>query len=423
MAIDRYWIFNLGNYIIPIDRIFKLFSAFLTGVWAAKSYGPSLYGELSVALAILAVLTTITYLGMENISLRAFAKDPEGAHLLVSKISKTYAISSAICFILGLLIFKFKPGSKEIATGFIILLTLLSSFLYPTFLYAQFKNYFLQIGLVSIGVTLAITAYRVYILRMDLDILWYALSYPIECFILYSIIFKFVKLKNNKINSEFSNAKLYYSNGIRVMISALMMVIITRLDQFASAALLGDYSVGQLAIGLRINDAALAVPLAVIQVNTPKLFNHFNNDNKKYILLVHNLSQFAVSYSIIFILFIFFFSDYIVFYLFGENYNAASSLMKIQSFNVLFLSLGQILYIMALAENQEKIVFYKILLTLPLYLILLIVLINFSGIIGVAYATSIMYFFSAIFLTFAYKKQRWQIIELINSVIPVALRR
>src|SRR5580658_638643 len=62
-----------------LDKVLRILLGALVGAWVARYLGPSKFGELSYAVAFIAVFTAIAGLGADGITVRDLARDPRAA--------------------------------------------------------------------------------------------------------------------------------------------------------------------------------------------------------------------------------------------------------------------------------------------------------------------------------------------------------
>lgn len=409
-----------SKILIITDRLLKLAISFLTGVMAAKAYGADGYGDLSFALAFCAVLSTISLLGIESVVIREISRDLKKSAKIIGSLKTLLILSSNMVFIGGIfLLYLITYDALRLSVSVIVLSSLLTHFLYPSLLLAQANNNFTLISIASILSTLVVTLARIIILVNKVSIEYYALTYPFELALNYLILY-FCVIRREKINFSIDLNILIslgiFRDGWKLLFSALVMVLLSKIDQIIIGIYLNSYSLGVYAIAYRIIDAALTVPFALLLLHSTRIYESHYKDKLSYLSIISNLSRLCFVYALLFVIFTFTLGDKVIVYIFGESFIDSSEILKILCFNVLFLSYGQLLHYMAISAGQEMLIMKKILWTLPVYLIVLFIGVSNFGVTGAAVASVFMYFFSAIFLTFLLPRQRPMISFLITSL-------
>lgn len=412
---------QLSRTLIVTDRLLKLAFSFLTGVMAAKAYGADGYGDLSFGLAFSAILSTLSLLGIESVVVREISRDTKKSAKIIGSLKSLFLITSTSVFIGGIFfLFLTTGGGPRLSVAIIVLSSLLTHVLYPSLLLAQANNSFLLISTASVLTTLAVTLVRFILLENKLSIGYYALTYPFELALNYAILYFYV-IRPARIKISFDLNVLIggriFSDGWKLLLSALVMVVLSKVDQLIIGLYLNSYSLGVYAIASRIIDAALTVPFAVLLLYSTRLYETNSKNRLLYLSIISKLSRFCFVYAVFFVVFVFTVGDRVVAYIFGASFADASEILKILCFNVLFLSYGQLLHYMAISAGQESLIMTKVVLTFPIYIIALYIGVWKYGLVGAGVANVFMYFFSAIVLTFLFSKQRWQIAHLIRSLI------
>lgn len=71
---------------LALDRVARMLVGLLVGIWIARHLGPTRYGELGYALAVLALVQTVAALGLDGVVVRDLARDPARAPRLLGTV-------------------------------------------------------------------------------------------------------------------------------------------------------------------------------------------------------------------------------------------------------------------------------------------------------------------------------------------------
>jgi hypothetical protein len=207
--------------------------------------------------------------------------------------------------------------------------------------------------------------------------------------------------------------------SIPLIFSGLLLTLYMKIDQFIIKGLLGNISLGHFSLVIRITEASVIIPYAILQVFSPKIFVNENNleESQKYFdLSIIVAFTIAVTSTI--------FSRFIIITLFGIEYEPSILPFRICIWSILFLTFGQINYYLTISQNSQVVLLVKIFIGIIFNLTSCYILTSKYGIIGAAISTTLSYFFSAVFLVLFFKNQKWQFFAFLKSLfIPFTIIR
>jgi O-antigen/teichoic acid export membrane protein len=219
------------------------------------------------------------------------------------------------------------------------------------------------------------------------------------------LIVMYIKQKSSLFNwsVKFGLAKNLLKDSWPLMLSGIAISIAMRIDQVMLKEYMGSIYVGYYAVSVRLAEAFSFIPMIIGQSIFPKVVNLDFNKEKKFLLLL-----FRVFFVLAFIAIIInFFSNFIILFLFGNEYSASIIVLNILIWTIPFTYFGIITNKILLSLNNQKLIFYKQLSLTILNVCLNIILIPKYGIVGAGLATLITDITINIFYECLFNETRW----------------
>lgn len=86
------------------DKVLRMLLGVLVGAWVARYLGPSRYGELSYAVAFIAIFLAVAGLGADGITVRDLARNPEAAPEILGTAACSRAMAGLLSLVAAVLI-------------------------------------------------------------------------------------------------------------------------------------------------------------------------------------------------------------------------------------------------------------------------------------------------------------------------------
>jgi len=190
-----------------------------------------------------------------------------------------------------------------------------------------------------------------------------------------------------KMNYEFSNLenKKILKSSFPIFVSALMIVLYTKVDQIMIAVIADEKSLGIYSVAIKIFDSWLSLIVAFTVSLIPFLTKI--KDTKDYEIYFQTIMTCLIWLS--FLLFIFFiiFGKNLLNYIFGSEYIAAYIPTTILLFSSIFAVMGSMSTRHFTIGHNENSIFYRVLLAVISNVFLNFLLIPSHGILGASVAT------------------------------------
>ena len=124
----------MNNYLSNTVWLFfehglRVLSSLLIGIWMAKYLGPYNFGVLSLALAVIAIASTVTKLGLDGVVTREIVKSPEERDVVIGTalLLKSIASFTFVCAI-SVMYFFFSSAEVSLLIGILSLSLVFQAF-------------------------------------------------------------------------------------------------------------------------------------------------------------------------------------------------------------------------------------------------------------------------------------------------------
>ncbi len=401
-------VFKNASWII-ICRIVQMAINLVVGMLTARYLGPNNYGIINYAGSVVAFVTPIMQLGINNILVQEIVNNPddEGKILGTTIILNTF--SSILC-ILGVFIFARIANANETET---VLVCLLYSAL---LLFQAFEQivYWFQAKLLSKYSSivmflsyLVVAIYRVFLLLSGKSVYWFAVSHAIDylliaigCFIIYR------KLGGQAFSFSKETAKRLVSKSYYYIISGMMVTIFAQTDKIMIKLMMGSEETGFYSAAIISAGLSNFIFVAIIDSMRTSIYEGKKRSNEIFANRLVKLYSIIIYFSLLQSMFMTLFSSMIIKILYGNQYYPSIAALRIVVWYTTFSYLGAVRDIWILAENQQKYLWKINLFGALANVVLNFVLIPKFGINGAAIASLLTQFFTNVILGYLIKPIR-----------------
>ncbi|MDW1964769.1 flippase [Vibrio sp. 431] len=370
-----------------LDKILKMVLSLVSTLLIARYLGPEDYGVLTLAISIVVMVSTISFLGIKQILVKYIVLDPKNANSYLST-------SLAICLVINLiLVMSFYLLWWNDESELIVMLSIIiSSIIIKTTdlirSYFEAKVEAKRVVIIE-NVSLSIgMIFKLAVIYYGGDIVQFAFIYLFESMLLSFGLLSLILKVNDTINIKFVDYKItqkMLKEGWPLLISSSAWIIYTRVDQFMLASLLGNKSVGIYSAAIKVADLIVIVPSVISVSLIPLAAKHRDEavSNQKF-QEIYNLTTVV---SLVICIACFACSGYILPLFYGKEYIEAINVFDIYLWTSIFVSMASVSgkYLMYL--GKQKITMYRHTLGVAINIPLNYMLIKIYGVDGAALST------------------------------------
>lgn len=417
-------VFKNASWIV-FSKLIKAILTLIVTMIMARKLGPNNYGLINYAASLVSFVIPVMKLGIDSTLVHDIINHPheEGKYVGTSIIANV--ISGLLC-ILGIIVFVLFANCGETET--IIVCSLYSITL--LFQAIEIVQYWFQAKLLSKYPSIAmLIAYiitslvQILILLFGGNIYLFAISYSLEFLIIsFMLLFLYKKDSPQKLDYSFDTFKLIFNKSKYYIIASMMITIFAHTDKIMIKFMIGNENVGYYSAALTCASMFSFVFAAIIDSFRPVIFEKKKVSNKQFEKYITSLYSIIIVGSLTVSLLMTIFSSLIISIMYGSEYNASISALKIIVWYTTFSYLGSIRNIWIIIENKQnllwKINLYGAILNIALNLILIPII----GINGAAIASLLTQIFTNCILGFLMKTISYNNKFMINSIKPSNLK-
>ena len=390
-------------------KIVQSILSFIIGTLTVRYLGPTNYGVITYAASVISFLLPIMQLGLKNTLVKEFIRNPNkegeilGTALIINIISSLFSMAGAITFVSIA-----NAGEREtIIVCALYSLVLLFQATEMTVYWFQAKLLSKYPSIATLIAYVVVAIYKVYLLVTGKSVVWFALSYVLDFFLISIILLViYKKLSDKKLSINWSIGRQMLSRSKYYIIPSLMVVFYQHTDRIMLKLMVSDLETGLFSAAITctgmtgfvfhaIIDSARTVILETKE-RTPELYE------KRVVQLYSIITALALAQSV----FITVLAKPIVVLLYGKAYLASVPILQLAVWYDTFGYYSSVRNIWILAEEKQKHL-TKINVAGALANIALnACLIPIWGGIGAAIASIISQFFTNVVIGFIYEPIR-----------------
>ncbi|MGF1483304.1 MAG: flippase [Opitutales bacterium] len=334
-------------------QAFRMFIGLVVNIAVARHLGREDFGTLNFVMAIVAILTPLTSVGLNHILRKETVEEPEKRDELLGTwygicLVATLAVVSCLLAVLWLL------GLPR--QSFELYLILSAGLFGQPLLCVQiwfFSQVRAQLSVIATSVTLLILgATRLVLIYLDAELRWFALCVLLETVLIQSIcLYTYKKHYASPLlwRFDWGRARHFLSLSWPLIISGLAMVLFTKIDQVILGALVSKAEVGEYAAAARISQVWTFVPSMLATSLFTAIINAKNRDETLFWRRLQSYFDLSAVLGLAIALPISLFSPLIINILYGQEFAGAASILAVQIWGnlLIFLSTARMQYLVA----------------------------------------------------------------------------
>lgn len=324
---------------------------------SARYLGPSGYGLINYAAAIVAFVVPIMQLGLKSTLIQELIANPDKEGEILGTAITMCLISSFAC-IVGVISFAGITSGGETET--VIICGLYSLLL--VFQALEMIQYWFQAKLLSkytasvmLVAYIIVSVYKIILLVTGSSIYWFAVSQALDFAIIsFTLLFFYKRMGQQRFSFSSTCAKDMFSRSRYYIVSSLMVTIFAQTDRIMLKMMLDESAVGYYSAAVTCAGMTGFVFSAIIESSRPAILEQKQRSQAEFqhgmTLLYSVVISLALAQSVVVALF----SGWIVKILYGPAYAATIPALRIVVWYTTFSYLGGARTIWILAEEKQK---------------------------------------------------------------------
>ncbi len=405
------------------DRILRMGTSLVVGVWVARYLGVQQYGLFNYALAFVTLFTPVFTLGLDDVVVRYLVRESSDKLEILGTTFWLKFLGGVVSVLLAVG-FTFLSGEVEaLKIWLVVILSMGGIFRASDTVEIWFQSQVLsKYTVVAKNAAYVVnTLIKVVLILTKAPLLafaWVTLAEFAMMAISLAIVY------HRKVSSlwrwkwSYITAKNLLRESLPLIFSGFAILIFMKIDQIMLGQMLGNREVGIYSAAVRISEVWYFIPSAIVASVTPSIYAAKEKSEEHYYKRLGQLLQLMAGISIAIALPMTFLSNTIITVMFGSNFAEAGPILAVHIWTSLFVFMGIATTPWFIAEGLNNVSLGKTVLGAVLNVILNYLLIpEYSG-LGTAIATIISQAVAA-FVSNAFDKrtQKLFIIQ-VKSMLP-----
>ena len=387
------------------EKILRIVVGLFVGIWVARYLGPEQFGLFSYAQSFVGLFTAIATLGLDGIVVRELVKDESRRDELIGTAFWLKILGAlGVLIVLAIAVNFTSNDSYTNSLVFIIASATIFQSFNVVDMYFQSKvlsKYIVYANVISLFISSIV---KITLILNEAPLIAFAWVILFDSFILASGFIYFY-LKNRRHNEQPNRYSVFdtessfawkfnkstafslLKDSWPLILSGIVISIYMKIDQVMIKEMMNAEAVGQYAAAVRLSEAWYFIPMVIASSLFPAIINAKKQSEELYYARLQKLYSLMVWLAIAIALPMTFLSDWVVHFLYGEQYNQAGSVLMIHIWAGIFVFLGVASGKWFMAENLQMLSFWRTFYGMIINIILNIFLIPKYGIQGAAIAT------------------------------------
>lgn len=420
-------LFHNTNWLLS-EKLIRLALGMLVSILVARYLGPSLYGLLSYASAIVGMLGSLTYLGLSGLVVQDIVRFPNEKDVLLGTTFLMKMLASLLAFLIVIGI-GFRSSSVSDDELWIFLILGIGLFARPFevvdfWFQSQMNSKFSVVS--RLAAFIAGNSLKIIFVIYGTSVVTFAVGSTIEALLVAALLvaaFRYQGFSFVHWSVRLSKAKELLSQSWVLIFAGFFAMINLQVDRIMITKLYGDpVETGVYSVAVTISELWYFIPSAI----ATSIFPYLIELKKSHQLMYHKRIQqtydllFIVSFTVA--LTMTFIASPLILLLFGDQYVRAGTILAIHIWAGVFMFTQSINNQYILMEDLLHFHLINHGCAALLNILLNFILIPKYGGVGAAYATLVSYAVASYFFLFLSKRTRGLAIVISRSfVFPLRL--
>lgn len=338
-------------------KVVQSILSFIIGTLTVRYLGPTNYGIITYVASVVSFLLPIMQLGLKHTLVKEFVRNPNnegeilGTALVMNIISSLFSMAGAIVFVSIA-----NAGEREtIIVCSLYSLVLLFQATEMTMYWFQSKLLSKYPSIATLIAYVVVAIYKVYLLVTGKGVVWFALSYVLDFFLISIILLGiYRKLSDKKLSINWKTGCQMLSRSKHFIIPSLMVVVYQHTDRIMLKLMFSDEETGFFSAAIACTGVTAFVFHAIVDSARPVILEAKERSQKLYerrvVQLYSVITAFALAQSVCMTIF----AKQVVYLLYGKSYLAAVPILQLAVWYDTFGYYTSVRNIWILAEEKQK---------------------------------------------------------------------
>ncbi|PMB15005.1 flippase [Fischerella thermalis] len=338
------------------DRVLRMGTGLLVGVWVARYLGPKNFGIFNYAIAFTAIFNTVANLGLDNIVIRNIVRQPNSKDEILGTafFLKVFA-QATIIFVSIATIIILRP-TETLTHQLVGIITVgmffESYYVIDYWFQSQIQSKY-TVWSKNIGLVLA-SSMRIVLIQIQAPLLMFAWAYAAETALSALGLVVAYRIKGYFIRAwhfSWKYAIELLKDSWTLILSSFVIMIYMRTDQLMLGQMIGDKAVGIYSAAVKISELWYFIPMAITNSAFPSIVKARQESQQSYYEQIQKVLDFLTILSLAVGVIVSLLSHQIVNLMYGQEYSDAGAILFIHIWTGIFVSLGLVSSLWTTAEN------------------------------------------------------------------------
>lgn len=406
-----------------LENITTVVFGLLSVVLVARLFGPESLGKLSYIQALSALTVFITVLGLDHLVVRDLARRPSDTKY-ISTIFITQLLAWLVqCIIMYTIMWYIGNGNIEFELFAIfcwISIAVYFSRATVIKLYFQSVNLPKKIGLSALSSRLISLMYLFLALFLGFPYEYVVAFIPLQAALQFlHLLYEYIKIQKIALHFDFNILKKVLKEAKPLLIAGAIYPLFIQADIVLITSMMTEADAGiYSAAGKVIMQFAFVGTIITMTFYLP-LVKKVDNDTQDLDYFFSGLVKILFVLGFGSALFVGFFADYIIIFLFGDEFIDAAPILKILIWKVVVIYLAAVFSRMLILMNLAKFELIKSIVAASFSLSMNYLLIPIYGLYSAAIISVLSFFIADLFFYAVFKKTRRIFTTAIRAILGV----
>jgi len=406
-----------------LEKVFQVVVGLFIYVLMAKYLGPEKFGMINYSIAFVMMFSMLADLGLRMVVVRELTKFPEEDNVILGTVLGLRLAGGIVAYMLILLLINYLKDGEAVIIYIVSVIG--SAYLFKTFYSIMFyyqselkSKYNVMANTTALVIS---SLLKLYLIIYKHDVVFFAYAIVVDAIVVSTVMIFIYQSQGHRIKRWIFNikkAKELLNYSWPLIISTMLVLIHTRIDQIMIGELMTISDVGLYGVAIKLSEFWWFFPSIVANSLLPYFVNLRATDKDKYKARLAQLFSITFWIGVFVAFFTLLFGENIVLWLFGDEYEGSYSALSIHIWTGIFVSQSLMASIWTIAENMQRYSVIINLFAISMNISLNTLLIPEYGIAGAAIASLASIGCSTLLFPLLIPPLRKRTITMIKSVNP-----
>ncbi|MDD5175193.1 MAG: flippase [Sterolibacterium sp.] len=327
------------------DKAVRMGGGLLLTIWIARYLGPVSFGQLSYAIAFVALFGAIATLGMDGLVVRELVREPENTDEILGSAFGLRLIGSCLAVLVAVLgVCLVRPG--EAAAQALVAIVAVGTLFQAVDIVDLWFQSRVQSRFTVIARNLAFIAMlliRVALILTQASVAAFAWAASAElalAALALAVSFHFQGRAWAALRPRLARMRALFSEAWPLLVASLAVLVYMRIDQVMLAAMLGEREVGLYAAAVRLSEMWYVIPTVLVSSVMPSLTEARARSEELYYQRLQRLFNLLARAAYLVAIPVSLCAGPLMRLLYGESYAAAGTVLAVHVWTVVFVFVG-----------------------------------------------------------------------------------